>query len=576
MATINFTNGTIIPASWLNDVDAEVYETSPAQGAAIAVLNGPAGAANVGYTPAGTGAVARTVQGKLRESVSVKDFGAVGDGVTNDAAACQAAITSVDTGTGGTVYFPKGTYLLGSTLTITNGGVHLVGASRPSTTLMASHSTGPVIRILNSYSHVHNMTVTATNARNIGAAGRNIGIWMEAPDLVDSSALRLWNCSIKNVRIISQPSHGLLVVGACYMGIFEQVDTSSNKGHGFAVDLGILTARVNVPPPPGVMTVTNCGGYDNGGHCFAAGHPDDTVVTPAVRVMLINFDCGRNATDAAVRYGLHEVWLRGSDHSVVGSAFNGQASSAVTTPTRGGIFVGGRAHSLRNNRFINVTRCVTVGNFAAGATEGVYVDGMRVIVSVGEPAPAPEVVIDAGAKLVRVRHPRNPLISSLITTAGMPGTEIDLIPQIIVKTANQTVTGSTTLVDDTDLKFFLDAVEKVHFQLFLIHVGNATADIKLSFSIPSGSVIRWGSTGGIRVDEEDTIVADALTVAGATAVAFGGSTSRRIINVSGYVRTVGTGGLLQLQWAQNTSDAVNTIVEGSTGRSALMIWRDGR
>jgi len=29
MATINFTNGTIIPASWLNDVDAEVYVTVP-------------------------------------------------------------------------------------------------------------------------------------------------------------------------------------------------------------------------------------------------------------------------------------------------------------------------------------------------------------------------------------------------------------------------------------------------------------------------------------------------------------------------------------------------------------------
>lgn len=69
------------------------------------------------FTPAGTGAVVRTVQDKLRESVSVKDFGAVGNGVADDTAEIQAAINYVSALPGsGRVYFPQGNYVISSTL----------------------------------------------------------------------------------------------------------------------------------------------------------------------------------------------------------------------------------------------------------------------------------------------------------------------------------------------------------------------------------------------------------------------------------------------------------------------------
>ena len=59
-----------------------------------------------------SGAVGRTVHQKLQETISVKDFGAVGDGVTNDTSAINAG--RVATSSGGSLLFPKGQYLYNS------------------------------------------------------------------------------------------------------------------------------------------------------------------------------------------------------------------------------------------------------------------------------------------------------------------------------------------------------------------------------------------------------------------------------------------------------------------------------
>lgn len=61
-------------------------------------------ASEISFKQAGS-SVERNVQVKLEESVSVKDFGAVGDGVTDDTAAVQSAIDSLGAD-GGTVIFP--------------------------------------------------------------------------------------------------------------------------------------------------------------------------------------------------------------------------------------------------------------------------------------------------------------------------------------------------------------------------------------------------------------------------------------------------------------------------------------
>ena len=73
--------------------------------------------ASFGYQPTGTGAVATTIQTKLRQYVSVKDFGAVGDGTTDDTAAIQAALDAVS-GTGLTLLIPPSTSFYRITATL--------------------------------------------------------------------------------------------------------------------------------------------------------------------------------------------------------------------------------------------------------------------------------------------------------------------------------------------------------------------------------------------------------------------------------------------------------------------------
>lgn len=112
-----------------DSLDSTIWtqDNLPGDAAATIVANlaASSGSSLIGYLPAGTGAVPTTVQGKLRESVSVKDFGATGDGVTNDHAAFAAAIAAVAS-TGQAIYVPAGTYVISSALTST-GHLNMFG-----------------------------------------------------------------------------------------------------------------------------------------------------------------------------------------------------------------------------------------------------------------------------------------------------------------------------------------------------------------------------------------------------------------------------------------------------------------
>ena len=100
---------------------ATMADVTAAINALTASLAASSGSSMIGFIQAGTGAVATTAQAKMRETISVKDFGAVGDDTHDDTTNIQAAINYANS-IGGDVYFPAGIYKITNGLTINNSG----------------------------------------------------------------------------------------------------------------------------------------------------------------------------------------------------------------------------------------------------------------------------------------------------------------------------------------------------------------------------------------------------------------------------------------------------------------------
>ena len=123
---------------------------------------------NMSYLPGSTGAVARSATAKLSDWVSVKDFGAVGNGTTDDTSAVQAAIN-----VGGSIYFPPGTYKLSSQITYTMPttvtSINIFGAGAEQTQLVWAAGGGMRINHIGQYnsSHVRDLCFM-TGSSNVG------------------------------------------------------------------------------------------------------------------------------------------------------------------------------------------------------------------------------------------------------------------------------------------------------------------------------------------------------------------------------------------------------------------------
>lgn len=263
----------------------------------LAILGG-------GFTQTGAGAVQRQVEEKLKDIVSVKDFGAVGDGVADDTVAIQAAVDAVKTN-GGTVYFPTGKYKLNGVAgadSYKNGilinwpgnagfygsrlGVRLLGDGMGGSVLLAGSSNMAIIRISRTYCQIENLRIEGGLTSNSTYSDyptppnpvltNTIGILIGPENLsattgqISTSRTSIINCNIEWCTTGTLVQPGPASSGS-YHHVFRQVAWSDNTvslRYNYPADFNTGAGTLNVSTGQLVEKCTfnygNCGIYADG------------------------------------------------------------------------------------------------------------------------------------------------------------------------------------------------------------------------------------------------------------------------------------------------------------------------
>lgn len=213
----------------------------------FAIVTGQIGSDRINFLQVGTGAITRTGESKFQDVINVRDFGATGDGVTDDTAAIQAAIDSIDTAeltlTGGVVYIPRGEYIISSTIYIRNSEVteHLA-----SVTIRGDGIHNTIIKCADSFTDVDAVYMQHSNY-----------------------------CVIEDLHIHGndKSTNGFHIENGSEV-VVNRVFARSNSGSGFLVDnVKVLTmSHCRSSNPNGTCNFDFSGGYNvalNIENCYA-------------------------------------------------------------------------------------------------------------------------------------------------------------------------------------------------------------------------------------------------------------------------------------------------------------------
>ena len=220
---------------------------------------GGATAGQISYNEGSVGAVNTTVKAKLQETVSVKDFGAVGDGVTDDTAAVQAALA-----TGKNISLANGTYLVNDQLSATSSiidGNFVLGSSVPSGYFLTFNASDIELRNVG-----FTANATPSNGATYFQTGSNISVQNCRFENFDRDGIAVSNL-VTHIRIINNYLNNCKgdPAGAQYGSI------NCNASHSIIANNNIDYCKQTGISVNGVFKVVIQGNNINGRGLFVSG-----------------------------------------------------------------------------------------------------------------------------------------------------------------------------------------------------------------------------------------------------------------------------------------------------------------
>ncbi len=126
---------------------------------------------------------------------------------------------------------------------------------------------------------------------------------------------------------------------------------------------------------------------------------------------------------------------------------------------------------------------------------------------------------------------------------------------VAFKTVTQSVTSSTTLVNDADFSFTALPNTNYYFDLFLRVTNASTGNFKFQWTLPSGT---WQGSGG------NTNATNPVYINNAPYTFTTGAASAYFLQFRGIIQVGAAGGVVNFQWAQGTVNATATqLMQGS-------------